>query len=111
MPSSPSRTRRCRLEPLEDRRLLTAFLVNSLADIVAADGYVTLREALQAASTNALAHDAPAGSDTETDVIQFAPELFTAGGTPTPATITLGGTELPTIRRFTEAACSPVTRR
>ena len=88
------RTRRCRLEPLEDRRLLTAFLVNSLADIVAADGYVTLREALEAANTNAAVFDAPAGSSIDIDRITFAPRLFTDGTNPVPGTITLGGTQL-----------------
>ena len=88
------RTRRCRLELLEDRRLLTAYLVDSLADIVAADGHVTLREALEAANTNAPVFDAPAGSDTETDAITFSPDLFTDGENPTPGTITLGGTQL-----------------
>ena len=85
---------RLRLEPLEDRRMLTAFLVDSLADVVAADGAITLREALEAANTNAAVFDAPAGSPTETDQITFAPELFTDGTNPVPGTITLGGTQL-----------------
>ena len=86
--------RRPRFEPLEDRRLLSIYSVNSLADLVADDGLVTLREALQAANTNAIVYDAPAGSNAETDVITFAPELFTDGVNPTPARITLGGTQL-----------------
>jgi fibronectin-binding autotransporter adhesin len=85
---------RLRLEPLEDRRMLSVFAVNSLADVVAADGLVTLREALQAANTNTAVYDAPAGSATETDVITFAPSLFTDGTHPVPRTITLGGTQL-----------------
>ncbi|MCX7427700.1 MAG: right-handed parallel beta-helix repeat-containing protein [Planctomycetia bacterium] len=78
---------RLRLEPLEDRRMLTAFLVNSLSDAVAADGVITLREALEAANTNAAVFDARAGSDAETDVITFAPELFTDGTDPLPGKI------------------------
>lgn len=60
---------RLRLEPLEDRRMLSVFAVNSMADAVAPDGVITLREALEAANTNAAFFDAPAGSETETDVI------------------------------------------
>ncbi len=86
--------RRLRCEPLEDRRMLTIFSVNSLADVVADDGDITLREALEAANTNAAVHDAAAGSDTETDVITFAPELFTDGVDPTPGKITLDGQQL-----------------
>ena len=85
--------RRPRFEPLEDRRLLSIYSVNSLADLVADDGLVTLREALQAANTNAIVYDAPAGSSAEADVITFAPELFTDGVNPMPARITLGGTQ------------------
>ena len=86
--------RRPRFEPLEDRRLLSIYSVNSLADLVADDGLVTLREALQAANTNAIVYDAPAGSNAETDVITFAPELFTDGVNPSPGRITLGGAHL-----------------
>ncbi len=79
------------LEPLEPRLLLTGtvYVVNSLLDVVnGTDGQLTLREAIQAANTNApVGTDAPAGSATETDIIRFAPEL--AGGT-----ITLNGTQL-----------------
>jgi len=77
------------LEHLEPRLLLdgTTYLVDSLADVVAADGAVTLREAIEAANTNVIVNDAPAGSSAETDIITFAASL--AGGT-----ITLGGTEL-----------------
>ena len=75
----PSSTRRpLRLEALEDRRLLsvTPYVVDSLGDIVAEDGFVTLREAIQAANTNAIVGDAHAGSGEETDVITFSPEVF-----------------------------------
>ncbi|HBO43932.1 MAG TPA: hypothetical protein DD670_08375, partial [Planctomycetaceae bacterium] len=87
---------RLRLEPLEDRRMLTVFLIDSLDDTIADDGVTTLREAIQAANTNtALWGGAvPAGSATETDVIRFAESLFTDGENPVPGTITLGGTEL-----------------
>jgi predicted outer membrane repeat protein len=45
--------RRLRLEPLEDRRLLAALLVNSpLDNTVAGDGFVTLREAILAANSD-----------------------------------------------------------
>ncbi|HBO43663.1 MAG TPA: hypothetical protein DD670_06980, partial [Planctomycetaceae bacterium] len=82
---------RLRLEPLEDRRMLTVFLVDSLADTVADDGATTLREALQAANTNtALWGGAvPAGSSTVADEIAFEASLFTS-----PRKITLGGTQL-----------------
>jgi hypothetical protein len=61
-------------EHLEPRLLLSAttYTVTSLADnVTGGDGWITLREAVRAASTNAAVGDAPAGSDTETDVIQF----------------------------------------
>ncbi len=82
--------KRLRLEPLEDRRLLTVYTVDSLLDTVADDGLVTLREAIQAANTNTAVYDAAAGSSAETDVIQFDPSLFTSGS----ATIMLSGTAL-----------------
>ncbi|HTK75955.1 MAG TPA: Calx-beta domain-containing protein [Gemmataceae bacterium] len=50
------------VEPLEVRRLLTAITVTGTGDTIAADGVVTLREAITAANTNAPAGDAPAGS-------------------------------------------------
>ena len=82
-------SRRPCLEALEARLLLsTTYTVASLADAVAADGFVTLREAIQAANTDTAVNEAPAGSGADT--ITFAPSLF-AGG---PGTITLGGTEL-----------------
>ena len=46
-------TRRLRVEPLEDRRLLAALLVNSpLDNTVSGDGLVTLREAIHAADND-----------------------------------------------------------
>lgn len=75
-------------EALEARLLMdgTTYVVNSLLDIVAADGVITLREAIEAANTNMAVNEAGAGSDTEADIITFAPSL--AGGT-----ITLGGSQ------------------
>ena len=90
------RSRRCNtappnVEPLEPRILLsTTYTVDSLDDVVAADGFVTLREALQAANTDTAVHDAPAGSSVDTDEITFDSALFD----PNPGTITLGGTQL-----------------
>ena len=63
---------------LEQRLALTTFVVTSLADGVANDGLVTLREAIVASNTNTAAGDAAAGDETG-DVIQFDPSL--AGGT------------------------------
>ena len=49
---SAPRARRFSLEPLEQRALLTAYLVNTSADVVGVDGVVSLREAIEASSTN-----------------------------------------------------------
>ena len=51
---------------------------------------ITLREAMQAADANAAVGDAPAGCPFGSDIITFAPELFTDGVNPLPGTITLG---------------------
>ena len=59
---------------LEQRLALTTFVVTSLADGVANDGLVTLREAIVAANTNTASGDATAGEATG-DVIQFDPSL------------------------------------
>ena len=79
----------CTMELLEPRLLLsgTSYLVDSLDDAVASDGVVTLREAIEAANTNQPVYDAPAGSSSESDIIEFAPSLN--GGT-----IVLSGREL-----------------
>ena len=66
---------RLRVEPLEARRMLTTFLVDSLGDELNINGEVTLREAIEAANTNLPAGDAPAGSAMEPDVITFEDEL------------------------------------
>lgn len=65
----------------------TTYLINSLQDVVAADGVVTLREAIQAANTNVAVYDAAADSAAEMDFIDFDPAL--TGGT-----ITLNGSSL-----------------
>ena len=49
------------VDPLEGRALLTVITVTGTGDTIAADGVVTLREALMAASTNAVSGDANAG--------------------------------------------------
>ena len=63
---------------LEQRLALTTFVVTSLADGVANDGLVTLREAIVASNTNTAAGDAAAG-DATGDIIRFDSSL--AGGT------------------------------
>ncbi len=68
----------------------TRYVVDSLADVVAVDGVVTLREALEASNTNTAIGDAMAGSSLETDVITFDISLFDSG----PGVITLDGTQL-----------------
>ena len=70
------------------------YVVDSLEDTVAADGSLTLREALEAANTNTPVGDAPEGCEGFADVITFASELFTDGENPIPGTITLGGSQL-----------------
>lgn len=77
--ASPARLLRC--EPLEARRLLSVapYVVDSLADVVAFDGVVTFREALQAANENRAVGDAHAGSFREADLITFDPALFAEG--------------------------------
>jgi hypothetical protein len=57
------------------------FIVDSTADVIAADGAVTLREAITAANSNAVVNgDLPAG-DPDGDRITFDPALFTSGQT------------------------------
>ncbi len=76
-------------ESLEARRLLTTYLVDTVADTIADDGFVSLREAVQAANTNAASGDAAAGEpgSIATDTIRFSPSLGNA-------TILLTGDEL-----------------
>ncbi|MFO0798581.1 MAG: choice-of-anchor Q domain-containing protein [Gemmataceae bacterium] len=57
-PAAPVRTRRrLGVETLEDRSVPAAFTVTSLADTVANDGVVTLREAIAAANADAASDD------------------------------------------------------
>jgi len=65
----------------------TQYVVDSLEDIVAPDGVLTLREAIEAANTNQAVNEAAAGSGTKSDVITFATSLSNG-------TIVLAGTQL-----------------
>lgn len=62
------------IEGLESRVLFTAYVVNTTADTIAADGLLSLREAVLAANTNTAIGDAAAGSATG-DVIRFKGSL------------------------------------
>lgn len=69
------------MEQLEPRLLLsgtgTEYEVNSHLDVIDPDDEViTLREAVEAASTNAVVGDAPKGDDEFTDIITFASNLW-----------------------------------
>jgi len=55
-----------------------AYVVDDLGDAIALDGNLTLREAIEAASTNAPVGDAHAGRSVGEDIIRFDPTL--AGG-------------------------------
>jgi CSLREA domain-containing protein len=85
----PHRTRPALLR-LEARETPAVITVTSLADDTAADGKVTLREAIQAANTDASVDGSAAGSGPDT--VAFGPAA--AGGT-----IILGGTPLPAITK------------
>ena len=74
MPRRHAFTFRPRIERLEDRTVPTTFTVNTTAMDLAADGQVSLLEAIQAANTNAPAGDAPAGT-AGLDTIRFTPAL------------------------------------
>jgi hypothetical protein len=73
--------RRFRFEPLEDRRLLAVITVTDLSDgplaALAGDGQISLREAIEAANTDASFDGSVAGSGA--DEIEFDPALFAAG--------------------------------
>ena len=75
--SRPSFRRLLACEGLERRIALTAYIVNTLDDTNAADGLISLREAITAANTNLPFVDAPAGQSGpgQIDTIQFAPSL------------------------------------
>src|SRR5215467_1954762 len=69
--STPRKPRRpLALEPLEDRLVPAIITVTSVDDSIAINGFVTLREALTAANTNAVSGDAAAG-DPGLDTIKF----------------------------------------
>jgi hypothetical protein len=91
---------RCELQQLEPRLMLSGatYVVDSLTDVVASDGAVTLREAIEAANANEAWNtttDVVGGSATETDVITFDQSALEAeAGAGNPLTIVLGGTEL-----------------
>src|SRR5690242_18589476 len=77
------------LEVLENRLTpAVTLLVTGPGDAVAADGVVTLREALLAANTNTTVNEAVHDGSGGTDRIRFD----TAGAFATPQTIPLGGT-------------------
>ena len=83
-------------ESLENRTMLTAYVLDSamdqsMADAAIADGQLTLREAIVAANTNAAFGDAAAGEDGTIDRIFFSPAAFGDG---LEQTITLVGGEL-----------------
>ena len=71
---------RSSVELLEDRRLLAVITVDSLADNTTADGSITLREAILAANSDAIA-DAVEGSQSGAgpDTIRFAAGLVSGG--------------------------------
>ena len=75
--SKSQRKRRPIFEPLEERALLTSYIVDTLDDSNAADGKVSLREALIAANTNLPFVDAPQGGvgPGVIDSIRFAASL------------------------------------
>tara|TARA_R110002049_G_scaffold4601_5_gene32561 strand:+ start:774565 stop:780117 length:5553 start_codon:yes stop_codon:yes gene_type:complete len=81
--------RSLRCEALEARRVLTSYLVNTTADTIADDGVVSLREALQAANTNASVNSVAAG-DTGPGVVDTISFDAALSG----MTIALSGTEL-----------------
>ncbi|MEZ6091000.1 MAG: DUF11 domain-containing protein [Pirellulaceae bacterium] len=71
-------SRSLRHEPLEDRRVLAALVVNSFEDnLTSGDGLVTLREAIIAANTDATTDLNETGSGADT--ITFEAGLFTPG--------------------------------
>lgn len=69
-----SRTQSTIVELLESRIAPASLVVTTLSDTVAADGFVSLREAIQAANTNLAVNEAGAG-DADGDSITFDPAL------------------------------------
>jgi len=92
--------RPCSFEQLEPRLMLSGmhYVVGSRADVVATDGFVTLRKAIEAANTNtAVTADVLAGSDTQADLITFdQAALSDMAGVPvgSPLTVTLDPEQL-----------------
>ncbi len=70
-------------QPLESRQLLATFVVNTATDSASPvlDGLISLREAVIAANTNSAYGDAPAGSDSEMDFIEFSQQFANVHGT------------------------------
>ncbi len=67
-----SSRRRALLETLEDRRLLAAYVVTTVDDIVAVDGHVSLREAILSANSNTVINaDIAVAGSTDGDTIEF----------------------------------------
>ena len=73
------RRRRLGFERLDARRVLAAFVVDTLTDgplaALAGDGHLSLREAIQAANTNASVDGSPRGETNAVDTIRFAANL------------------------------------
>src|SRR5262245_17487506 len=69
-PSRHFRPTRLGVEPLDVRAVPAVLTVTSTGDSIAVDGFVTLREAITAANSNANSGDAPAG-DAGLDTIKF----------------------------------------
>lgn len=74
--ASRKSTNKLPYDNLETRLMLTTFLINTTADEGSGgvNGFLSLREAITAANTNAAFGDAPAGS-ADGDAIRFAPSL------------------------------------
>ena len=70
------------VERLEPRTLLTFIVVTTPDDVVGDDGFVSLREALTAANTNAAFHEAPAGEAAAIDRVRIDPNLRVNGVMP-----------------------------
>jgi hypothetical protein len=67
--------RRLRVEPLEFREMLAMITVTSLLDNSTNDSFVTLREAILAASTNVSVSGSTAGDSNIPDIIEFSSSL------------------------------------
>ena len=74
------------IEALESRIAPAAYVVTTLADIVAADGFVSLREAILAANTKLAVNEAAAG-DADGNSITFDSSLHGSIGISSPFTI------------------------